>query len=253
MRESKSFRDKFRFNIIRFSYYDGIIDQTLNTGFDTARTYFNNWRNINQSKINTNIDNMDEATQKNNMEGLVFMVRIPFFGSQLMYYDALFFVLNIRSRHLTIVNNHDVGEFAGGFIRLSEVFNENPSISNLTMQYDISSQVKENLTTFQSFEARNYAKPTDSTTSLGFKIVGARVNLAGPPSLIDTTDITLSYYFTNPILSYKKNWVVYEHSDLFRNKLINYDWNTFFHISEGESFPEDNSINLYTVDYTVQK
>lgn len=253
MRESKSFRDKFRFNLIRFTYYEGVIDQTLNIGFDEARSYFNSWRNSNQSKINTNIDSMDVSTQQENLDGLVFMVRIPFFGSELMYYDAVFYVVNIRSRHLTIVDNHDMGKFTGDFIRLSEVFNENPNINSLTLQYDISSQVKENLTTFQSFEAPNYAKPTDSTTSLGFKIVGATIDVSCPSTLIDETDITLSYYHTNPILSYKKNWVVYEHSDDFRTKLVNYDWNTYFDITSGAMFPEDNSIVLYSVDYTVEK
>ena len=46
--------------------------------------------------------------------------------------------------------------------------------------------------------------------------------------------------------------MVYEHSDEFRTALVEYDWATYFGIDATAPFP-DNSINLYVVDYTVQK
>lgn len=251
MSESKAFRDKFQFNVIRFTYYEGITDKTVAIGYEDAKSVFNAWRTANASAIQTNINDTDPDTQKNNMDGLLYMVRIPFFGSEWMYYDAVFFILNTCKRNVYIFENHDVAKFVGDYIRLSVLFDETPSIANNTIQYDISSQVKECLTTFQSFEAKNYSKTPDSTYSLGYKILDASTNIIFG-DLLTESDVTVSYYYTNPILAFKKNWVVYEHSEAFRTNMLNYDWTTYFGIDSTEAFP-DNSIQLYSVEYKVQK
>jgi len=41
MRDSKVFRDKMMFNVLRFTYVDGITDRHLNIKFDEAKTVFN--------------------------------------------------------------------------------------------------------------------------------------------------------------------------------------------------------------------
>lgn len=40
LRESRSFRDKFKFNILRFTYFEGITERNLNVGFNDAREIF---------------------------------------------------------------------------------------------------------------------------------------------------------------------------------------------------------------------
>lgn len=162
------------------------------------------------------------STQKNNLSGIVFMMRIPYFGSQFMYYDAVFYVLNIRNKNVYIPEIEDMGKFVGDFIRLGEIYSEDPEIQDAVIKYDISSQVKENLTTFKSFYAPTYATTPDETVVLGYKVLGVDVSI-DMSDIIDTTDITLSYYYTNPIVAYKKNWVVFEHSEAFREKMLSYD------------------------------
>jgi len=132
------------------------------------------------------------------------MVRIPFFGSEWMYLDLVFFVLNIKNRTDYIFNSMPLKNFVGDFIHLSQVFKDTPSLQSLILQYDISSQVKENLLTFQTIEAREYGlNPTD-THAVGYKIVGSSLHI-DMSNLIHSDDVTISYYHTNPILCYKKN------------------------------------------------
>jgi len=193
LRESRAFRDKFKFNILRFNYFEGITDRNLNIGFEEARDIFSSWREDNADKIVENIAHPDMTTQQNNLDGLIFMLRIPFFGSQFMYYDILFYVINIKKEIFRQIVVDDAGVFVGDFIRLSALFNEDPYINDVALQYDISSQVKENLLTFKAFEAPDYVKPTDSTEYLAYKIVGLDLNIVFN-DIIVADDVTLSYY-----------------------------------------------------------
>jgi hypothetical protein len=193
LRESRAFRDKFKFNVLRFTYYEGITERNLNIGFDEARTLFSSWLADNEDKIEENLVNTDESTQKQNLDGLIFMLRIPFFGSQFMYFDTVFYVINTKKEHIRTVLAMDVGTFVGDYIRLSALFNEDPFINDVALQYDISSQVKENLLTFKAFEAPDYVKPNDSTEELAYKIVGLDISTVFT-DIITESDITLSYY-----------------------------------------------------------
>lgn len=121
------------------------------------------------------------------------MMRVPFFGSQFMYFDTVFFVINTKREHFYQVFEQDIGNFVGDYIRLSALFNEDPFINDVALQYDISSQVKENLTTFKSFEAPDYVKPNDSTEDLAYKIVGLDMTTIFT-DIISESDVTLSYY-----------------------------------------------------------
>jgi hypothetical protein len=168
-----------------------------------------------------------------------------------MYYDLLFYVSNIRQQTFTIMNITDMASFSGGFIRLSPSFNENPFLGNVGITYDVSSQVKESLTAYESLSAPDYIQSPDSTNALAFRIVGIDVTSLFP-AILDVTDTTISYYYTNPILSYKNNWVIYEHSEAFRSKLLEYNWYAYFEIDETSLFP-DNSVALYHIDYTIEK
>ncbi len=119
------------------------------------------------------------------------MVRIPYFGSKYIVYDLIFYVINIRNDLVRIDYIDDMGTFIGGFIRLAATIKEDPYIQNTVLQYDISSQVKENLTTLQSLEAPDYIRPPDSSYALGYRIVHADTTVL-MPDLIGPTDITIS-------------------------------------------------------------
>jgi len=174
-------------------------------------------------------------------------IRIPWFGSEWCIFDVITTILNINGYQTTVTDNQSLKEYVGQHIRSSGISNLTPYIEDVNINYDISSQIKENTYTFTTLVPTGYVPEPDNTTQYGYKIIHVDHSILFS-DILDTTDFEISFIYHRPVNITSRNFIFHDFKDSFIQKMLSYDWTSYF----GGSIDPNIPINLLSTDYTIE-